>query len=245
MKYLSDTEILNWNQRLENSPYMVYPASNSQGPHPYIGFNQKTPISPHGPSYNQFVESLDPHIKYDFTFSVIENRNEVFFELFNRLCKEKFGTKTIFKDKISGDIEHGDKIIDSRDVNTHWVSNRSYIRYTYRFNTSLSSIMAYVSYLEDTISFFEKIWGYDENGKEHCLLKYPIGTIVSKEKDKSKDFLVIDYLYEKIGGNYIIDYLACEVVDISSVIIKYGEIARLKDVDLCHSRNNRIDNILN
>ena len=41
MKYLSDTEILNWNRRLERSDYAVYPLSNVRSGHPDIIFRQK------------------------------------------------------------------------------------------------------------------------------------------------------------------------------------------------------------
>ena len=250
MKYLSDTEILNWNKRLEKSLYMVRPMSSSQGANPYISFAQTmynsssswAPLSK--PFPDQFMEISDPYIKFDFTFSVIENRLESFFELFNRLYKDKFGTKTIYKDKTS-DVELSDKIIESRDSIIHKIYNRSYVRFSYKFSGQLSKIMAYISYLEDTINFFEKVWGYDESGKEHCLLKYPIGSIVSKMDDKSKDFLIIDYLYEKTQNNYIIDYISSEIMDGTSVIIKYGDVSRFKDIDLCFSRTNRIDDILN
>ena len=41
MKYLSDTEILNWNRRLEKSDYAVHPLSNVRSGHPDIIFRQK------------------------------------------------------------------------------------------------------------------------------------------------------------------------------------------------------------
>ena len=40
MKYLSDTEILNWNKRLEKSNYAVYPLSNHRSGNPDIIFRQ-------------------------------------------------------------------------------------------------------------------------------------------------------------------------------------------------------------
>ena len=41
MKYISDSEILNWNRRLEKSDYSVSPVSNRQSAEPYIGFKKK------------------------------------------------------------------------------------------------------------------------------------------------------------------------------------------------------------
>lgn len=242
MKYLSDIEILNWNQRLQKGSYMVYPASNSQSSYPHIGFNRVS--SPRHWGTEQLTETIDPVIRFDFTFSVIENRKDIFFDLLDKLFKEKFITKSVYKDKVS-DIKCDQSIIESKDISVHKVLNRSYVRYTYHFSALLSSIMAYVSYMEDAINFFEKMWAYDEEGKEYCLLKYPVGSVVSKEEDKSSDFLVVDYLYEKLYDDYKIDYLASEIIDSPSVIIKYGNVIRFKEHELCFSRNNRIDDILN
>jgi hypothetical protein len=105
--------------------------------------------------------------------------------------------------------------------------------------------MAYISYLEDTINFFSEIWGYDEDGSEVCLLKYPIGTIVSLEKDKSKDYLVLDYKYSKSDGKYHIDFVASEMLNSKGSIIKYGDVSTFNESQLCYSRNSRIDDILN
>ena len=41
MKYISDSEILNWNRRLEKSDYSVSAVPNRQSAEPYIGFKQK------------------------------------------------------------------------------------------------------------------------------------------------------------------------------------------------------------
>ena len=40
--YLSDTEILNWNKRLDGSAYSVYPMSNIRNSHPHISVRQKS-----------------------------------------------------------------------------------------------------------------------------------------------------------------------------------------------------------
>ena len=90
MKYLSDTEILNWNRRLERSDYNVYPISNTRSGNPDIVFRQKINYSsnPGYAGYNmgeQLVETIDPFIRYDFTFSVASNRKETFLDLFEKL----------------------------------------------------------------------------------------------------------------------------------------------------------------
>jgi hypothetical protein len=105
--------------------------------------------------------------------------------------------------------------------------------------------MAYISYLEDAINFFSEIWGYNEDGTEVCLLKYPIGTIVSLSKDKSTDYLVLEYKYRKLDGKYFIDFIASEMLNNKGSVITYGETYTFRESELCYSRNSRIDDILN
>jgi hypothetical protein len=248
MKYLSDTEILNWNRRLEKSDYAVYPLSNVRSGNPDIVFRQKI-NNGYSPMGEQLVETLDPFIRYDFTFSIASNRKETFFDLFENLSKEAFGTKSAYHDNNNDrkiyDIPFNDGVIETKEENTHMVFEKEYIRYTYHFAGKLGSIMSYVSYLEDAINFFSEIWGYNEDGTEVCLLKYPIGTIVSLSKDKSTDYLVLDYKYRKMDGNYFIDFIASEMLNNKGSVITYGEVYTFRESELCYSRNSRIDDILN
>lgn len=248
MKYLSDTEILNWNKRLEKSNYVVYPLSNHRSGNPDIIFKQN--IYPAGlGDRNQLVETIDPFIRYDFAFSIASNRKKIFFDLFEKLSKETFGTKSIFRDQSNNDkltdINFSDTIIETKEENTHMVYDKEYIRFTIHFAGKLGSIMAYVSYLEDAINFFSEIWGYNQDGNEVCLLKYPIGTIVSLPKNKSKDYLVLDYKYRRLDSKYFIDFVVSEMMNSKGFVIKYGEIYTFRESELCYSRNSRIDDILN
>jgi hypothetical protein len=247
MKYLSDTEILNWNRRLERSDYAVHPLSNVRSGNPDIIFRQKI-NNGYSPMGQQLVETIDPFIRYDFTYSVASNRKETFLDLFEKLSKESFGTKSIYRDQKSEkimDITFNDTVIESKEENTHLVFEKEYIRFTIHFAGKLGSIMAYVSYLEDTINYFSEIWGYNEDGSEVCLVKYPIGTIVSLPKDKSTDYLVLEYKYRKLDGKYFIDFIASEMLNNKGSVITYGEIYTFRESELCYSRNSRIDDILN
>jgi hypothetical protein len=247
MRYLSDTEILNWNRRLEKSDYTVYPLSNTRQPWADIVFRQKI-NNGYSPMGEQLVETIDPFIRYDFTFSVASNRKETFLDLFEKLSKESFGTKSIYRDQKSEklmDIIFNDTVIESKEEITHLVFEKEYIRFTIHFAGKLGSIMAYISYLEDTINFFSEIWGYKEDGTEVCLVKYPIGTIVSLPKDKSTDYLVLDYKYRKLDGKYFIDFISSEMLNNKGSVITYGEIYTFRESELCYSRNSRIDDILN
>jgi hypothetical protein len=257
MKHLSDTEILNWNKRLEKSDYSVYPISNFRSANPDIIFrkqisNTRTVLySVDYGSDGQFVETLDPFILYDFTFSIASNRREEFFDLFEKLSKEDFGTKSVFRgnypngDEKLSDIHFDDEIIKSKEESTHIFSGKKYDRFTYHFSGKLGSIMAYISYLEDSINYFSEIWGYDEDGTEVCLVKYPIGGVVSKTSDKSVDYLILDYNYRKSDNKYYIDFITSEIKNVKGSTITYGDICTFRESDLCYSRNNRINNILN
>ena len=247
MKYLSDTEILNWNRRLEKSDYAVYPLSNVRSGHPDIIFRQKI-NNGYSPTGEQLVETINPFIRYDFTFSIAFNRKETFFDLFEKLSKESFDTKSIYRDQKSEkimDITFNDTVIESKEENIHLVFEKEYTRFTYHFAGKLGSIMAYVSYLEDTINFFSQIWGYNEDGSEVCLAKYPIGTVVSLPKDKSTDYLVLEYKYRKLDGKYFIDFIVSEMLNNKGSVITYGEIYTFRESELGYSRNSRIDDILN
>ena len=247
MKYLSDTEILNWNRRLEKSDYAVYPLSNVRSGHPDIIFRQKI-NNGYSPTGEQLVETINPFIRYDFTFSIAFNRKETFFDLFEKLSKESFDTKSIYRDQKSEkimDITFNDNVIESKEENIHLVFEKEYTRFTYHFAGKLGSIMAYVSYLEDTINFFSQIWGYNEDGSEVCLAKYPIGTVVSLPKDKSTDYLVLEYKYRKLDGKYFIDFIVSEMLNNKGSVITYGEIYTFRESELGYSRNSRIDDILN
>ena len=243
MRYLLDSEILKWNRRLEKTPNMVYPKSNHQGSNPHISFRQKT-------LGDLITETIDPHLNnYQFVFSVAKNRVDNFFDIYNTLKEEDFGTKICYTgrdntDKIS-DIIINENIVVKKESHTHKISEKEYVRYSYTFTGKLSQIMAYVFYLEDTIEFFSKIWGYNEDGTEESLIKYSIGTLVSDVLDKSKDYLILDYQYRKIDKNYYIDYELTEVLGGYSSVIKYGDVCTVRENEICFSRNGRIDDILN
>ncbi len=248
MKYLSDSEILNWNKRLEKSDYSVFPMPNKKSAEPYLSFRQKVNGNYNVLPTNQMVNTPEPFARYHFTFSISSNREEDFNELFEKISSEPFGSKSIFVDlnneKLS-DIKFSDDVIDGKEKSKHFVLEKEYIRYNYRFAGKLGSIMAYISYLEDTINFFNEIWGYNEDGSEVCIVKYPIGTIVSTPKDKSTDYLVLDYKYRKVDGKYFIDFIVAEMLNSKGSIIKYGEVFTFRESELCYSRNSRINDILN
>jgi hypothetical protein len=194
------------------------------------------------------VITLDPYMKFTFSFSVAKNRVDNFFHIFNKWFTNKIETKTLFvdnnnRDKI-GDIEISDSIIKSKKQVNHKVKEKEYTKFTYDFDGHLSSIMAYVMFLEDTIEIFSKIWGYDEDGGEHTLTKFTIGDIVTKVGDQSEDYLILDLNPQKSGNHFSIDYEISKMI-LKGQIIQYGQSELVREDKITWSRNNRIDDILN
>lgn len=253
MKYLTDKDILRWNERLSNSKYRVNPRYNKRNGYPDISIVYEDLDSPTNPLFNPISNSMiggvteikDVSIDYEFSFSVNKERSDEFFILLEKMFNRDLKTGFVHGDNFIA-IENLKESDIVKSELEHTIYNRTFIKYTYRFKSKLTSIIAYISYLEDAINFFGKIWSYNEDGEETCLTKYRIGDIVSKQDDKSVDYLVIDYSYQRVGDNYHIHYLISEMIesDISS-IIQYKSPIESKGSDISYSRNSRINDILN
>jgi|SaaInlV_100m_DNA_2_1039680.scaffolds.fasta_scaffold04730_7 hypothetical protein len=249
-KFLTDKEIMKWNDIVKNYIIKSYDGRYSSVPDILIFKDVSDPWG--GQSMEQVPE---PNIKYNLTFSVSSNRTESFFDILEKTLSAEFLTNLSItnndnsSDKMTNEtrklIKPDVGVLVSKKSEQHEVINRTFTRYTYKFSGELTSIMAYVSCITDTINYFQMIWGYDDN-KEHCLLQYPIGSIVSKIKDKSKDYLILEYDFSKNTNDiFEIKYYVSEMLNTNSSIIQYGESILCDEDELCHSRNNRIDDILN
>ena len=237
---LTDVDIMKWNDSRLPQKLMVY-AKYTNTLDINIEFNLNE--LEYNPSGN-FKPCGDPKIDFRFTFSIAKDRSDFFFEILNKLKSKKFDNKVRKDNGTYEKLTIKEEDIKKIEETEHRVLNTDYIRYTYNFSTYTSSIMAWVYLLESTIEFFSKIWGYDKDGGEHNLLKYPIGSIVCKGKDKSIDYLILDLDYEIRGGSYDIKYVIAQMISTGS-IIKYGDIQREIESNLSWSRNGRIDDILN
>jgi len=245
MKYLTDKDILKWNDRLDKSQYRLNPRYNTRNGYPDISINFISEPFSGFTGATEIKETTEPVIRYEFSFSIIKNRKDEFFILLNKMFQRKLVTHFVYQDSSKEIQIYKDSDIEKSNID-HTVLNRDFIKYTYKFSGKLGSIIAYISYLEDAITYFQMIWGYNEEGEEICLTKYKIGDIVSIKNDKSKDFLVVDYYYDRIGEEYKIDYVISEMMsNPNSSVIKYGDGLKESEDNLTYSRNNRIDNILN
>lgn len=244
MRVIKDIDLIKWNEKLQKTPYRVQVNSIWVNDSQLISFYSNTNL------YNQFKNPLpitDPVVKWEFTFSVVESRKNEFSKILQRLLLRGISNYVdTYGNNSNNEKISIDNVVSSNIESSHEIFNRKYIKYVYNFNGRLSSILSYITIIEDAIEFFSKIWIYDENGEEHCLIKFPIGSVVSKEKDRSKDFLVLDYNYIIDYKDYVIDYVIVEIIsDYNSLIISYGEPEVVTEFDITWSRDSRIDNILN
>ena len=250
MVYLSDSDIMGWNDRIpEKSNLYIGARYSTTASQPTIVFSLRDshmyPSVNQNGQANKVREVGDPDFEYRFAFSIASNREEEFYSIFNKLAGEPFENHVLTANGTVARLKL-DKNITSDPIKTlHKVFDKEYLRLEFAFEGNLSSIMAYVGLLEISIEFFSQIWGYDEDGNEYNLMKFPIGNIVSPADDKSKDYLILDYKFIRAGA-FMINYVACEMfADKNSAIVKYGPVQTFSEKNLVWSRNNRIDDILN
>ena len=243
---LTDNEILKWNDRLEQNHLTKIKLS------PIYDKWGRVNIAISKLNRMGIVEYINdiPTLTFRLSFSVTKNRIGEFKKLLQRFMEEGVETKvSIISDprisEVLRDMRPNCEISEFSEIE-HIVNNREFIRTSYTFNGELTSIIAYVSIIEEAIAFFEMIWGYDEDGNEYNLLKFPISSIVTLDGNKSQDYLVLDYKYTKdTNGVRTIRFSVVEMIDNNKSIIKYGKSMTFDESRLGYSRNNRIDNILN
>lgn len=250
---LSDSDILDFSKKLNDSRFFIRPEYKDFSSYPVIGYyinpmHQDIRNLGQG-NYSNDVHGRisEPNIEYEFTFSVCEKRLDEFFLIFNKITRNGIDNFVYQTPKEYKSIEFTDDVIHSKSLVTHSYMNRNYIKIQYKFRGKVSSIIAYVQALKDTISYFGMIWGYTEDGEELCLLKYPIGSIVSTLNDKSIDFLVVDYRYEKsTNSKFTIYYEVYEMISTENLLtLQYGKMSVFLENQLSLSRTAQINSILN
>ena len=249
MIHLTDSDIMGWNDRIPHESNLYIGARYSTtASQPTIVFTLRDshmyPSVGQNGQANKVREVGDPDFEYRFAFSIASNREEEFYSIFNKLAGEPFENHVLTSNGTVARLKLDRKITEEPTKTLHKVFEKEYLRLEYNFEGKLSSIMAYVGLLEISIEFFSQIWGYDEDGNEYNLMKFPIGNIVSPADDRSKDYLVLDYKFIRAGA-FMINYVVCEMfADKNSAIVKYGPVQTFSEKNLVWSRNNRIDDIL-
>ena len=242
MAYLSDSDIMKWNDRIpDDSRIFIHARYSNASSQPNIIVSLK---DVYDYTNEKLKEIGDPDFEYKFTFSIASNREEEFYSIFDKISKEPFENSVLTSNGTYTRIKL-DKSITNGPIKTlHKLFDKEYLRMEYTFTGKLSSIMAYVGLLEISIEYFSQIWGYDKDGNEYNLMKFPIGSIVSPIDDRSKDYIILDYKFIR-AGSFIINYVACEMfADKNSPIVKYGSVKTFSEKNLTWSRTGRIDDIL-
>lgn len=234
---LTDTEIISWNDRLKNLRYtgvqfLIAPVSNSSSSYPSIEFRNidRFATEPWGRSLRPAnLESIVQNFEYDVVFSISIDKEELFNEIYDRVRVEKILNLLVIEDKQRKLDESKFLNVDLKKIK-HSLFNNEYIRYEYKLKGHLAEIMGYVKSIDDTIAFLK------------IKPKYKINHVVSIKEDKSKDFVIINYLYNKENTKYEILYLLREILS-DDDIVTYGISTTFSENMVCNSRTSIITDL--
>lgn len=256
-RYFTNEEIEKWNKIIEKGyhKYKLGVHDRTKGLYVYESPSRGSDRFLIGsPEQRKGLKDLVDYDKYspfkfNFSFSVIKKRKSEFFEILDKF--------------IECDIETGERtpIVDLKKESykfrqtEHKIGNNDLVRIQYNFE-SLLPAMFVTTLIEDTISFFELMWGYTEDGEEECLLKYPIGSVVSIKDQKGIDYMINSYEYIRpntlvtsslgnIVKSTILYDLVCIESGLSSGIVRYGSSRIAQESDIIPSRTNNLNIILN
>jgi len=233
---LTDTEILQWNERLQDHQLGIiirpkYVANSVYSP--VIGFDLD--ITQH-PTINKSkwgtnlyqgeTPVQEPHIKFNLIFSIeldkIDKFNEIYDEIKLRQIKTPVnagdGNRNINLDRVKVDLV----------TEQHTLFKKEYMKFDYVLEGHLGDIMGYVKHIDDTIEFLQ------------LEPKFKLSEVVSTVKDRSMDYLVLKYIYD-VG----ISYKVVEIISNSAdTVVKYGRVLYMREEDLTWSRTARIDEVI-
>jgi hypothetical protein len=269
-RFFTNEEIKKWNDILEknSSNFLLEVHNNTKSiliyekPNSFISPSKFTRSSLlERRNFNHLLNSFNhKSFRHNFCFSVIKKRSNEFFKIL-----ESFTDDGIEVGHFESEIEKFDlkKEINNFKQTEHTIGNNDLIRIQYSF-TNILSAMFVTALIEDTISFFELMWEYSEDGEEKCLLQYPIGNIVSLKDKKNIDYMVSGYelvrpnsilsiykekpffrKFDPITNPTILYDLVCIESGINSGIIRYGSSCIAQENDICPSRTNNLNIILN
>jgi len=233
---LTDTEILAWNDRLQDHQLgiIIRPKYVSNTIYsPTIGFDLDITQYP-GTNKPKWGTNLyqaenivpEPHIKYNLIFSIDSDKIDKFDEIYNEIKLREI--KTPVKNGESNRNLNIDRVKVDLTTEKHILFKKEYIKFDYIFEGHLGDIMGYVKHIDDTIEFLQ------------LEPKFKISEVVSDVKDRSMDYLVLKYIYDTN-----ISYKVSEIVSNSAdTVIKYGRVLYMREEDLTWSRTARIDEVI-
>lgn len=197
----------------------------------------------------KIINEVNKDTRYKFSFGVSEKRLEDFNEILSRMEESYFSNSFVVGD---GNLAINHKI---SDVNfeliksTQKIANRKFSTFEYNFHCNILSIIVKIINLEDAIEFFQRKWGYHEDGEEIMLLDYSVGEIISTTEDSNGDYIIIDYEYCKNVNNedndYLIHYVYCKILNTKGVVIRYGDKEYSDGKNFKPNRGDRLNTLLN
>jgi hypothetical protein len=231
---LTDTEILQWNERLQDHQLGIivrpkYVANSVYSP--AIGFDLDVTQNHHNKSWGRNIYQgetpvPEPHIKFNLIFSIDLDKIDKFDEIYNEIKLREIMTPVN-----TGDTNRNinlDRVKIDLVKEQHTLFKKEYVKFHYTFEGYLGDIIGYVKNIDDTIEFIQ------------LEPKFKISEVVSTVKDRSMDYLVLKYIY----GNGI-SYKVVEIVSNSAdTVIKYGRVLHMNEKDLTWSRTARIDEVI-
>lgn len=221
----NDNDIIKWNTKL-NLPISVQPQYNNGN---YIDIIIcETLLSYQNPiSYGKPDRITEPTIDHKISLSVPIEYVEIFKEIFNDVSKLKMMSRISMN---GGNYEIPQPSVIIKEVE-HTLNKKDYLRLEYSINGKISSIIMYDKFISTTNDIFNMM----------INMSFEVGSIVSTKDDKGKNYIVKNYKFR----NNELRYTLIEILENSSPIIKYGDEITLRKEEVCASRDNRIEQILN
>ena len=187
---------------------------------------------------------MDPPIGYKLTFSVAKSCTDEFEEILETLMNKNFDNHIWKTSKNKEKVKVNLNTI-SKSQSIHRIGKVDYVRYEWTMKSLMSEVMAACYVVESAVEIFGKCWGVTEDGEKVCLMKFPVGSMVNLEGNKSEDWLVLDWSFDLLSPSFHHDY---EVVAMTekpgSAVVSYDKRQLVSEHRISWSRNGRIDDIL-
>jgi hypothetical protein len=239
MNNFTDKEIISWNDRLFEHQLNVFikPIYDNSSINPNIGYLMNMiAVDPVNNWAKDIYKServiIEPRLKYTYNFSIKRSLIDKYNEIINIIKSIPVATNSISNDKSKRTLDTKSLNIKEK-VTEHSIYKEDYLLYNIETEGLLGDIMLYIKQIEDAINFLSK------------KPKFNIHEVVSLLNDRSMDYLIVDYIYNKVLNNYNIDYKITEIISNKSEdVIRYGSTKIINEESLTWSRTSRIDEVI-
>lgn len=246
---MSDSFIFGWNSRLYDIPkgktgttFMVSAVYTND-----TGIDVKIrPVSQYRESQSLDSDDImmDPPVGYKLTFSVATSCGEEFEEILDGLMTKEFDNH-VWKTSKNKEKVKVDRNSIIKAQSEHKIGKVDYVRYEWTMKSCMSEVMAACYVVESAVEIFGKCWGVTEDGEKVCQMKFPVGSMVNLEGNKSEDWLVLDWSFDLLSPSFHHTYEVVAMVEKpGSAVVSYDKRQLVSEHRISWSRNGRIDDIL-